>query len=367
MAFFNDMKKLLFGAKAVTKSAADKAVEATKETGSELWDKVQETAETVAEKTKDFVTDLTGKEGKPAENIDTAEVMDEIMAEREAVAPAAGATEETLELPPLRVPADAPKLLDDGNPDNNPDYGQSVLDSLKNTGATVIEKSGEALDKAADFTEGVGKKVMETGSEWAGKIGEKAEHIGGAILEKSSGALDRAADFTEGVGKKVMETSSDWAEKFGEKAEDVGEAIFEKGGEALDRAKDLAAGLGSKILKAKDDLFARAQAEAEKSGETTGSLIDKAKELNQKLEDKITGNNAKFADKPLDTGGSEFAKHDSFWEKADRFSKGDYQMKGEPPLKPGEVKIKPGPDAKLPEKRKDDDHDDLIDDAIVEK
>jgi gas vesicle protein len=220
------------------------------------------------------------------------------------------------------VPADAPKLLDDGNPDNNLDEGQNVLDSLKNTGATILEKSGEALDKAADFTEGVGKKVMEKGSEWA--------------------------------------------DKFGEKAEDVGEAIFEKGGEALGRAKDLAAGLGSKILQAKDDLFAKAQAEAEKSGETTGSLIDKAKELNQKLEDKITGNNAKFADKPLDTGGSEFAKHDSFWEKADRFSKGDYQMKGEPPLKPGEVKIKPG-DAKLPEKRRDDDHDDLIDDAIVEK
>lgn len=375
------MKKLFFGAKAVTKSAADKAVEATKETGSELWDKVQDTtenvgdkisqaAEVVSEKAKVFVDELTGKEEKSSENIDTADVMDEIMAEREAVSPAAEAPEEMLELPLLQVPADAPKLLDDGNPDSDGDDEPGLLDSLKSTaaatGATVMEKSGEALDKAADFTEGIGKKVMETGSEWAGKIGEKAEHIGGAILEKSGEALDRAADFTEGVGKKVIETGSDWAEKFGEKAENVGGAIFEKGGDALDRAKDLAAGLGSKILKAKDDLFARAQEEAEKSGETTSSLIDKAKELNQKLEDKITGNNAKFADKPLDTGGSEFAKHDSFWEKADRFSKGDYQMKGEPPLKPGEVKIKPG-DAKLPEKRKDDDQDDLIDDAIVEK
>ena len=371
MAIFNDLKKLLFGAKSVTKSAAEKAVDATKEAGSDLWDKVQDTAadlgktvsekadmamdkaadlaEAAKEKATDFVHDLTNGDAVSPEKPDTDDVMDAIIAEREtAPTPAATEPEETLELPPLKVASDAPKLLDDGKDDAEQGDEADFLDSLKSatttTGAAVMEKSGAALEKAGDFASEVGKKVMETGSE----------------------ALDKAGDFASKVGEKVLETGSKLTERFGETAENVGEAIFEKGGEALDRAKDLAAGLSSKIMAAKDDLMAKAQAEAEKSGESTSSLIEKAKELNQKLEDKISGNNTKFADKPLTTGGSEFAKHDSFWEKAERFAKGDHHMKGdEDRLELGELKITEKKDPPASED-KDKKKDDLIDDAIVE-
>ncbi len=401
MAFFNDLKKLLFGAKAVTKSAAEKAVDATKEASSDLWDKVQDTAsdlsKTVAEKAdlamdkaanlaeaaKEKVSDFVNDTPAPTEKPDTDEVMDAIIAEREAASPVAPAAadepEETLELPPLQVAADAPKLLDDGkdddikllddgNPDSEQDDEPSLLNSLKNTatttGAAVMDKGGEALHKAGDFASEVGKKVMDTGSKLTEKFGEAAENVGEAIFEKGGAAMEKAGDFASKVGEKVLETGGKLTEKFGETAENVGEAIIEKGGEALDRAKDLAAGLGSKIMQAKDDLMAKAQAEAEKSGETTSSLIDKAKELNQKLEDKISGNNTKFADTPLTTGGSEFAKHDSFWEKADRFAKGDHHMKGEYHLELGELKITEKKDTPSEDKGKKT--DDLIDDAIVE-
>lgn len=105
MAFFNDLKKLLFGAKAVTKSATEKAVDATKEASSDLWDKVQDTAsdlgKTVAEKAdlamdkaaelaetaKEKVSDFVNETPKPAEATpDTDDVMDAIIAEREAAA-----------------------------------------------------------------------------------------------------------------------------------------------------------------------------------------------------------------------------------------------------------------------------------------
>ncbi|MBK9016325.1 MAG: hypothetical protein IPM82_20905 [Saprospiraceae bacterium] len=387
MAFFNDLKKLLFGAKAVTKSAAEKAVDATKEASSDLWDKVQDTAadlgKTVAEKAdlamdkaadlaeaaKEKVSDFVNDTPAPAEKPDTDDVMEAIIAEREAAAaPAATEPEETLELPPLKVATDAPKLLDDGDPTNDQAYEPDFLDSLKSTatttGAAVMDKGGEALHKAGDFASEVGKKVMDRGSKLTEKFGETAENVGEAIFEKGGAAMEKAGDFASKVGEKVMETGGKLTEKFGETAENVGEAIFEKGGEALDRAKDMAAGLGSKIMQAKDDLMAKAQAEAEKSGETTSSLIDKAKELNQKLEDKISGNNTKFADTPLTTGGSEFEKHDSFWEKADRFAKGDYHMKGEDHLELGELKITEKKDT--PSDDKDKKTDDLIDDAIVE-
>ena len=42
MGFFNEMKKALFGAKSVAKSAAGKAVDAGKEAGEELRDKSEE-------------------------------------------------------------------------------------------------------------------------------------------------------------------------------------------------------------------------------------------------------------------------------------------------------------------------------------
>ncbi|GEM_PF-391124 len=389
MAILNDLKKLLFGAKAVTKSATEKAVDATKEASSDLWDKVQDTAtdlgKTVSEKAdlafdkaadlaeaaKERVSDFIHDAPTPTETPDSDDVMDAIIAERAASEPApivSNEPEESLALPPLQVPADAPMLLDDGNPDNDSEKASGFLDDLKNTatttGAVVMEKGGETLDKAGDIASKVGEKVLETGGKLTDKFGKTAENVGEAIFEKGGEALDKAGDFASKVGEKVLETGGKFTEKFGETAENVGEAIFEKGGEALGRAKDLAADLGSKILQAKDDLMAKAQAEAEKSGETTSSLIEKAKELNQKLEDKISGNNTKFADTPLTTGGSEFAKHGSFWEKAERFAKGDHQMKGEQP-KPDEVKLSVNPDTNLEDREKR--LSDLIDDAIVEE
>lgn len=394
MALLNDLKKLLFGAKAVTQSAADKAVEAGKEAGNdlvqsggELWEKAKAAAQdlgnTVSEKAEqamDKVADLTDGIGSktPAHSVatpstaapskpDTDDIMADIMAERQAsenARPALADDEEVLELPPLRAAPDAPKLLDDGKADE-PALPDPLEGAATATGNAVLEKSGEALGKASNFVEGVGKKLLDTGGEWTDKLGHKAADIGSVVLDKGEQALEKAAGLTEEVGKKVLDAGGRFTEKFGETAENVGEALFEKGGEALERAKGLATDIGTKIWQAKDDLMAKAQAEAAKEGDAADSLADKLKGLNQKLEDKISGNNQPFADKTLHTGGSEFAKHDSFWEKADRFAKGDYHNQGGR-LKPGELKLQDDPDFKSGTTKAGKDGEDLIDDAIVE-
>jgi len=94
--------------------------------------------------------------------------------------------------------------------------------------------------------------------------------------------------------------------------------------------------------------------------------------FNQKIKDKISGDNEEFADKPLDMGNSELNKHESFWDKAKLFAEGDHHMKGKQP-KPGEMTIGENPDYKAPGKGKvkgfddgDGDGDELIDDAIID-
>ena len=185
---------------------------------------------------------------------------------------------------------------------------------------------------------------------------------------------------SEKVGDKVLDTGEQFMEKLGEVSEKVGGEVLEKGGAALDKFGEVASDVGEKIIKAKDDLIAKAEAEAAKEGgETSDSILDKARELNQKLEDKITGKidfDKDFADTPIDAGGSELDKHGSFWDKAAKYADGNYSMKDQEPERPeGELTIQENPDyqPKLKEGNTkgfddlDGDGDDLIDDAIIEE
>ena len=200
MALLNDLKKLLFGAKAVTKSAAEKAVEAGKEAGkdlaaesSELFEKakdrvedigkvvmdkadmamdkaaglaedagskVMQAAEVAKAKAKDLADDFMGNEEDAVEPVESDDIMDEILAETKAAEPALVTEEETLELPPLK--ASTEPLLE--APDDEPDVFDSIKESASTAGDKIAETTGDALGKAGDFVGGVGKKVMETGA-----------------------------------------------------------------------------------------------------------------------------------------------------------------------------------------------------------
>lgn len=328
MSIFNDLKKLFFGAKAVGKSAAEAAKEKGKDaleslehTGAEAMEKAKEVAEDLGDKAVDVaetlgkkVLDVTGmaEEKEPESDND---IMDDILKESGLDS---STPESELELPPLENTSAAVPPGKESPPteeDNPPS-------PLEETGEKVLKHGQEALEKTGEF---------------AGKVGEK-----------------------------VMKTGDELLEKFGEKADEIGEQVIEKGGEAFEKAKEIAGDLGARLLKAKEELLKKAEEEAAKSGETPKDLAEKLAEINQRIEDAISGNNKKFADKPLDLGGSELEKHESFFDKAKRFAEGDYQSK-----KPKVSKDQPEPKTQSGKVKGfedlDGDGDEIIDDAIIDE
>ncbi len=360
MGLLSDFKKLLFVKKAVTKSAIQKVVNAgeelpgkagdalqkvtniTKETGNQVVETageavvaVKDIAEEFGQKSKEKVQ--TSRESTPSPS---DEIMDEIIAETESN------EEET---------------------------------STRTASDPITESAEDTFGKAKEFAKNAGEKAKLTGKEILDKLEGTATSVGETVRKKSSPVVEKAKDVLENVGDKALDAGEKFVEKFGEASETVGGAVLEKSGEALEKAKGLAENIGAKILKARDELVEKAQEEAAKTGDSADNLVDKAKEMAAELEDKIAGetkNPKALSSTPPDVSSSELDKHGSFWEKAEHFAEGDYQMegKGETP-KEGEMKIQKDPDfVKKPKEGKvkgfedlDGDGDELIDDAIIDE
>lgn len=315
MSVINDLKKLLFGAKSFAKSAAEKA----KESSQEALDKMEDIGADVLNKAKEVAADIGGKTTDAAElagkkihefigGDDTeAPETDEIMDDilKEDASTPPSVREDSLELPPLSTPE-------------------------KTTSSTPQSPSPPAED-ARSLT-------------------------------------DKAGNLAEKVGEQVLDAGEKLTEKAGRAAEELGSKALAKGSEALEKAKELAEDLGAKLRSARDELMKKAEEEAANSGEASKDLSERIAKLNRRIEDAISGNNTKFADKPLDLGGSELDKHDSFWDKAAKFAEGDYAAvkptsprisKDSPENSPGKGSVKGFKDL-------DGDGDEIIDDAIID-
>lgn len=307
MSLLSDLKKLLFGAKAVGKSAAQKAtekgadsLEEAKTMAGEGLEKVQRLAEDIGEKAMETaetvgkkILDVAGVE--PTQQDD--DVMDDILKE---VSTPKVEKEAIVEQPTQRQP-----MTEDA---------RQQREAMENPLTTHAESSPEVSDSSSN------------------------------------------SNSTEELLQKIEQ-----------ELEKLGKQMSEKGGQALEKAKDIASDWGEKLLAARDELVRKAEEEAAKSGEVPKDFAEKLAEINKRIQDAISGNNQQFADKPLDLGGSELEKHGSFFEKARRFAEGEYQSKktrieGEasgPTKKPAEVK-KGFEDL-------DGDGDEIIDDAILDE
>ncbi|MBK8491817.1 MAG: hypothetical protein IPL49_13250 [Saprospirales bacterium] len=326
MGIINDMKKLLFGAKAVGKSAANKAVDAGKEAGEELmersgemFEKAKDKAGDVLEKARDIAEDVGGKILTAGEKAyDSAksfaeDVTNDIFDEKEP-------EPKPTETKPADTTASHPPITDPDLLLEAPDEPQEPeINPLLKKAASTAEKVGEKVLDAGD-------KAMEKASELAEKVGEQLKTKGEDMLHTFKGAAEKASD------------------KF--------EALFDKAQE--EAAKEEAE---SSIVK-----------DAKKTiDETTSQMEDfmsKAKE---------------FTDEPPKTspnlGKSELAGKDDFFEKAKRFAEGDYHGTGK---KTEEGKITLSEDPTHEPKKKDNggaikgfddldgDGDHLIDDAIID-
>lgn len=361
MGFFGEIKKLIFGAKAVGKSAAGKAADYGKEKGSEFLD----SADDILDKTKDTAADLSST------------------------------------------------VLEKGG-----DLFDKAKDVAGDFASSVSEKANDYLNSSDDYfddseigeseyVEGgkkvasdVGGKILDAGSSLAKKAGE----VGGKIADAASPYVEKAGKVAEDVGGKVIDAATPYVEKAGEVAENVGGVILDKGGDMLDKGKDVSEQVGGKILdaagdmmeKAKDlgnnmmektnDLIEKANAEAAK--ESLDNQIDEAKRWDEKLSDHIKGKDVlDQKDPPIGydkLNESLLDDKDSFWAKAEKFAQGDYSGEGKketPPANDNDIFSNTEERQKQIEESKkepfkgeikgyedhDGDGDPLIDDAIIDE
>lgn len=279
MSLVNDLKKLLFGAKAITKSAADNAVQAGREAGEEILEKGAELLDTTREK----VAEVSGKVAESAGDflekaMQTAETVGETVSRK---------TDEIWDSLMADKPASTP-----GNPSQQ---------NFSSTAGASADPNLLPPDPPASKVEELGKTVLDT-----------AEKVGAQVIEHGGEALDKVLHVAEKVGEKVLQVSEGAGEKIMHTAEDIGGKILEKGGETLERAKDL----GQQFWVKASDLMQKAQEEAAK--EDMEATLHQAEEMERKAAQQANAATGGSKDSLLD-------KHESFFERASRFADGDYR------------------------------------------
>ena len=267
MGFFNEIKKVIFGAKAVTKSAADKAADYGKEKGSDFLDSAddflgsaKETAGDVGSTMKDRGSDLLGKAK------DAAGDFTESFSEK------------------------ASDFVDGAK-----DVANKTYDSLA---------ENEMVNKAGSVAEDFGEKILDAGKKFEEKAGSVAENVGGVILDKGGDLLEKGKDLSENIGEKIHDFA----------------------GDAMDKANDL----GGNIMDKTNDLVEKANAEAAKDNlenqideaTTLGERLEnhvKGKDILDQKDPPIGYDNL---NENLLEG------KDDFWSKAEKYAEGDYSGKG---------------------------------------
>ncbi len=251
--------------------------------------------------------------------------------------------------------------------------------AAEKTGEFAKEKGTELMDDAGDLVSTAGKNISEKTSGLRDSILEK----GGDILEKSKNTLEdftekvsendlvqKAGDFTESIGEKVMEKGEIIGDKLKDVSETVGEKVLEVGGDLTEKFGEASESVGAKVLDAKDKLVEKAKEASEAVGTKLNETIEKAEAFKAEQDAQPK---REFAEKDLDASGSMLEDTDDFFAKAEKFADGDHGAFSE-----GKITIDDNTTIeKLSEKKEDiakaagfedldGDGNELIDDAIVE-
>jgi ElaB/YqjD/DUF883 family membrane-anchored ribosome-binding protein len=267
MGILNDMKKLLFGAKAVGKSTTQKAVDAGKEAGEELMDKTGEMLEKAKVKTEDlgdkiltagekafqsvesFVEDLTKEEEK-----------EEKMEEPEKpAAPQSQASQSTTPPPPPQEPEPLHPFV------------EKAQETAEKVGGKVLQAGEKALDKAGDLAEKVGDKVMDKGEDVMKTFQGAAEKAGKKFEDFFEKAQEEAAK--EQAESSIVQD----AKKAADDATSQMDELLEKAKEFSDQPPKTSAKLSQSELSGKDDFFEKAKRFAEGDYHNTGKKEEEGK------------------------------------------------------------------------------------------
>ena len=260
MGILNDLKKIFFGATAVSKTVTEKTTDFVRESGSELVDKTKE----AAQRTGDIIKEKTSG-------------------------------------------------LKDSILENSADLIERTKDKISEVKDDISDNP--VVKKAADITENVGEKVIEKGSDIVEKAADISEQVGEKVIERGGELLEKSKNLSESVGEKVLDIKDDIVDK----AKEAGSKISEKLDETMDKAQawaeeekakpkrqfaeeDLDA--GGSLLEGTDDFFAKADkyADGQYDAFSEGKItIKEAEKTEEKIlsQDPITG----FED--LDGDGNE--------------------------------------------------------------
>ncbi|MCF8238498.1 MAG: hypothetical protein K9I85_10110 [Saprospiraceae bacterium] len=180
MSLFSDLKRLLFGAKAVTRSAAEKTEETVRET-------IRETKEDL-DAWMERIRKEAGTEPPEATNVETP------------------ATD-----PPIEDPnaTSSHTLKETGE-----DLMHKAGDLAEKTGSKILEQ-GKRVEEGI---EEIGEKVLSAGEHVAEKAGQLAEKVGGEIMEKGGALLDKAKEMLKDTTDKAGEEAGKLFDKAQEEA-----------------------------------------------------------------------------------------------------------------------------------------------------
>lgn len=247
---------------------------------------------------------------------------------------------------------------------------EKTTDFIKEEGGELIDKTKDVAQKSgeiiAEKTSGLKDSILENSADLIERAKEKVSDIGEDLSENP--VVKKAADITEDVGSKVMETGSDLVEKAADISEKVGEKVLDKGGEFIEKTKSVSESVGEKVLEVKDDLVEKAKEASEKISEKLDETMEKAESW---AEQEKAKSKRDFAEEDLDTGGSLLEGTDDFFAKADKYASGEYDAFSE-----GKITIHEGDKDAVPQETSepasgfqdlDGDGNEIIDDAIIDE
>jgi len=317
MGFFDEIRKVIFGAKSVTKSAAGKAMDKGKEIGGDALDKMGD----VGSELKDQAENVWDKA------VDSTEGLGEIVKEKTG------------------------------------DVFETAKEFVEDIGEKVLDTGGDILDKGKEIAEGIGEKVLDKTEDVVNQVKDVAGDLGEKISDVGQGS-----DSVENIAADLTDTGSDL--KDGIKTSAAAGVVGSSANRIVESTKDIAENIGEKVLDAKADML-------DKAKELTGNLGEKLDETLEKAE-RLNAQEAaapEYKEQSEILGKDLLEDKDDFFAKADAFADGRYEevtdaLSSEPKITRIEEVVEEVESAADPLPGFEDldgDGSEIVDDAIIDE
>lgn len=200
MGIFSDIKKLIFGAESVSKSAINKGKEFARETSEDFMETAEKVGDKIADKTSGLRDAILHQAEGTINMVTKSETLKNVATETERI-------------------------------------GEKVL----STGEEMIKKGSEKVEK-------FGQSILEENKENIEKAKEFTSNLGNKVLEAKKKLVDQAEDVLEDINEKIDQR--------------IARGKVEEAAEAAKPKKDLREILDQNegsLLKDKDDFFSKAE------------------------------------------------------------------------------------------------------------